>query len=45
VACPPTAHTPFPLNVDFGDLNATNSKEEKIDIRNISSILYNLERF
>jgi hypothetical protein len=22
----PTTHTPFPLNLDFGDLNATNSK-------------------
>jgi hypothetical protein len=23
---PPTAQTPFPLNLDFGDLNATKSK-------------------
>jgi hypothetical protein len=23
---PPTAQTPFPLNLNFGDLNATNSK-------------------
>jgi acetyl-CoA carboxylase carboxyltransferase component len=41
---PPTAHTPFPLNLDFGDLNATNSKNQ-YDIRNVSSILYNLESF
>jgi hypothetical protein len=23
---PPTAQTPFPLNLDFGDLNTTKSK-------------------
>jgi len=31
-----SAHTPFQLNLDFGDLNAT------YNIRNVSSTLYNL---
>jgi hypothetical protein len=38
---PPTAHTPFPLSLNFGDLKATNSKNQ-YDIRNVSSILYHL---
>jgi hypothetical protein len=41
---PPTAQTPFPLNLDFGDLNTKKSKNQ-CNIRNVSSILYNLEFF
>jgi hypothetical protein len=41
---PTTANTPQSLNSKFEDLNTTISKKQ-YDIRDISSILYNLESF